>query len=112
MFKYRTVVEITHTTQMYPYPDGTEDLGEAAAQAMVLMKQAWETHEEDGTLRRVFIELMSEGPGDADQYIKRADADRQLTLFPDDPPPIRDLDDQDPRSGQRPTEARSFVGGD
>ena len=105
MFKYRTVVEITHTTQLFPYPEGTEDLGEAAAQAMVLMKQAWNDTEDDGVLRRVLIELISESPADADDYIKRTDVDRQLTLFPQRASPIRELDDQDPRSRERPAEA-------
>ena len=98
-FKYRTLVQAFRTTTVYPYPEGTEDLGYAAAQALTLMKEAQKHERDDGIPRRVMIELLVEEESpDADHEV-RADSARQLTLFPDQAVPSRDGGPRGPTAG-------------
>ena len=82
-FRYRTMVQSLLTTSSFPYPDGTDDLGEAAAQALVLGQEAQKHSKEDGVPRRIMIEVIFEEPSNAD-HEARAEDTRQLTLFPGD----------------------------
>jgi hypothetical protein len=95
-YAYRPVLKVAKEVTFHPY-DKTYDLGNAAARALVLMKDAEHATAEDGLKRSVFIELVVE---ETYEDIKNRDqSSGQLTLFPEEPDGSRSQDKASAASG-------------